>query len=448
MRRMELREVQQAHRRSVWPGTIDEIPKTSGMNWMINEGILAPSYEVKTAEELREIAAKADASAAGGGAKETEDGDDAQDGGDEEGEEGEQKVESLLALLYRPGALRTSSQKRSQIVLLKQLLFEMQCHFTKKFDDVFAVKEGKVDEIRTKNARIAAILEELKTEDNFFKPSFADDEFPERTVEVKDSEIPFERYISQEERKRMAEEEEERLRREAENQGDDAPKRALMDMMGGTLETAQDVSALDQELVREAWMDELLFEEMSDEQKKEVEEFEAKQKALLEEKEKYRKGLELELKKLKTEVLELCRNFDEQLAGLQELRVATQMMLYVQELYILRLAVSVSERDDDLKQLDSLRDLIAKHEVEHAGAMELLEAHRAIVAGVQGNLEEMRANERGMDKNFKREMNDMGITESDTLTMLTQLYKTPSSVKIGGWRQASDDHLLVKMSQQ
>merc|ERR1711937_5069 len=117
-------------------------------------------------------------------------------------------------------------------------------------------------------------------------------------------------------------------------------------------------------------------------------------------------------------------------------------MLYVQELYILRLAVSVSERDDDLKQLDSLRDLIAKHEVEHAGAIELLEAHHAVVAGVQGNLEEMRAKERGMDKNFKREMNDMGITEPDTLTMLTQLYKTPSSVKIGGWRQASDDHLL------
>ena len=52
----------------------------------------------------------------------------------------------------------------------------------------------------------------------------------------------------------MAEEEEERLKAASMNQGDNAPERALMEMMGGTLEQEQGLNALEQELVREEWM--------------------------------------------------------------------------------------------------------------------------------------------------------------------------------------------------
>ena len=161
-------------------------------------------------------------------------------------------------------------KKRIQILLLEQLIREMKISFNKKFDNCFATKEEKLDEIRNKNGRIQEILNELKVQEEYFTPTWNDSEFPQRVVEVKDDEIPVDKYVSEAERKKMAEEEEERLKAASMNQGDNAPERALMEMMGGTLEQEQGLNALEQELVREEWMDELLFEEMSEEQKKTI----------------------------------------------------------------------------------------------------------------------------------------------------------------------------------
>ena len=111
-----------------------------------------------------------------------------------------------------------------------------------------------IDEIRNKNGRIQEILNELKVQEEYFEPTWNDSEFPQRVVEVKDDEIPVDKYVSEAERKKMAEEEEERLKAASMNQGDNAPERALMEMMGGTLEQEQGLNALEQELVREEWM--------------------------------------------------------------------------------------------------------------------------------------------------------------------------------------------------
>ena len=294
-RRIELREIMQAHRMTVWPGVSEETNSGSPLTWMVNEGKLAPDPDVKTPEQI--LALEAEAAANEDSNKDNEDrgrGDD----GDGDGSDAVTKEEELLDMLYRPLALRTNAQKRIQILLLEQLIREMKISFNKKFDDCFGTKEEKLDEIRNKNIRIQEILNELKVQEEYFKPQWNSSEFPERVVEVKDTEVPVEKYISEAERKKMADDEEERKRNAAANQGDNAPERALMEMMGGTLEEEQGLNALEQELVREEWMDELLFDEMSEDQIKMLEDFEARQKALLEEKEKYRKGLELELKKL------------------------------------------------------------------------------------------------------------------------------------------------------
>ena len=61
--------------------------------------------------------------------------------------------------------------------------------------------------------------------------------------------------------------------------------------------------------------------ELSDEQRKELDEYNAKIKAQEEEREKYRKALELELKKLRIEVTELCKAFDEKVKECADQRV-------------------------------------------------------------------------------------------------------------------------------
>lgn len=80
--------------------------------------------------------------------------------------------------------------------------------------------------------------------------------------------------------------------------------RALRQMMGGRLD-AKSQQPLEEEMVRPSWMDNKPEAEMSEEEIKEVRTFEKKLEAIREEKEKTRKALETELKKLQAQV-NLC----------------------------------------------------------------------------------------------------------------------------------------------
>ena len=175
------------------------------------------------------------------------------------------------------------------------------------------------------NARIAEILEELKVREKYFKPTWDPKEDPKSTITVKDSEITVPRYETAAERdaKRLAAEAQ--ARRDAELAKDNMEERALVDMMHGTLEKEQKVNLDAGGLDRPEWMDQVSYEHMSDEQKKELELFEAKEKALRDEQEKYRKELELELKKARTEVEDICRVFDDKVVELGKLHQKTKM---------------------------------------------------------------------------------------------------------------------------
>ena len=85
-----------------------------------------------------------------------------------------------------------------------------------------------------------------------------------------------------------------------------------------------------------AWMAEVEEADMSDEQRKELDEYHAKIKAQDDEREKYRKALELELKKLRIEVTELCKAFDEKVKECADQRVLTMNAIATQELYMIR----------------------------------------------------------------------------------------------------------------
>ena len=422
-RRIELREIQQSHRTNVWPGVCEETQSGVQMSWMVNEGKLKADPNVLTEAETMAAEALAES--------EAEKGNDASgvnmaaEGGD-----AVTKEEELLEMLYRPLALRTSGQKRIQVLLYEQLIREMKMNFNSKFDDCFALKENKLDEINSKNNRIAEILAELKISEEYFKPIWSNAEFPDRVITVADSEIPIEKYISEAERKQLLLDEEERKKNAANDQGDNAPERALLEMMGGTLEQEQGLNALEQELVREVWMDELLFEEMSEDQKKILEEFETRQKSLLEEKEKYRKGLELELKKLRQDISDLCRSVDEKIGDLLSLKMATQMQVHVQELYSLRLVLVLMEDEDDKRELQKIRiEMMQLKLNSEIGQQEYLSFSEQI-NGKKAIIETMKSKEKEMDKNFKKTMQDMssgGAMVSETLTTLTNLYKTRSA---------------------
>ena len=77
--------------------------------------------------------------------------------------------------------------------------------FNKEFDEVFKQKEAEIKRVKEKNDRIKKILGDLEIDENVFEPEMSVDEKPELLLEVKNDEVPFEKYISPEEKLRLEE---------------------------------------------------------------------------------------------------------------------------------------------------------------------------------------------------------------------------------------------------
>lgn len=153
------------------------------------------------------------------------------------------------------------------------------------------------------------------------------------------------------------------------------------------------------------------------------------------EKAKLRKALELELKKLKTEVKDIVGHFDQRLQGLYNEYLQTIVYKYAQELYMSRLAIAVQEREDAsiqeeklLTQLDELCDVRDAAVGKHEAFMNNFDDFRRSV-------ENMISEDKQMEKNFRNNlMNVSGSIDQDTYKTLLALFKqrnTSASV-LGG----------------
>ncbi|XP_014306754.2 cilia- and flagella-associated protein 43-like, partial [Myotis lucifugus] len=109
------------------------------------------------------------------------------------------------------------------------------------------------------------------------------------------------------------------------SQANDTRHRALMDMMGGVLEVKKE-DILRMVIPQPAFMakpDAIWTEE----ERKQFKDYEKKVRELNEERDKYRKSLEAELRKLQNSIQESTQNFDEYLKRLFERRVKAEMVI-------------------------------------------------------------------------------------------------------------------------
>ena len=77
--------------------------------------------------------------------------------------------------------------------------------FNKEFDEIFKQKEAEIKRVKERNDRIKKILGDLETDEKVFEPGMSVDEKPELLLEVKDGDVPFEKYISEEEKLKLEE---------------------------------------------------------------------------------------------------------------------------------------------------------------------------------------------------------------------------------------------------
>lgn len=77
--------------------------------------------------------------------------------------------------------------------------------FNKEFDEIFKQKEAEIKRVKERNDRIKKILGDLEIDEKVFEPEMSVDEKPELLLEVKDGEVSFEKYISEEEKLKLEE---------------------------------------------------------------------------------------------------------------------------------------------------------------------------------------------------------------------------------------------------
>ncbi|KAJ3212328.1 Cilia- and flagella-associated protein 43 [Dinochytrium kinnereticum] len=252
-------------------------------------------------------------------------------------------------MLFDPLELTTNERRRTQIVLLKEVNFDIKTEFNNRFKEFVKLKNDEIIKIEDKDERILAIINELQISETIFHPALDDDEIPDRIIKVDDSEVKVEKFVSPEEKKRQEELkrlEEERMRA---NQEDNYRERALMAMMGGKLEDRLVLVSEEtekEELVRPEWMSKPK-EEMNDEERKLLKEFEKKLAVLKEEQEKYRKALETELKKLQGVINDICDTFDSKLKEFFNSKLDADQEIYKNELKIIKLAQALIQSEGD-----------------------------------------------------------------------------------------------------
>jgi len=512
-----------------WKGLANRLP--SDNDWLYYTGLLAPSLDIakqhddilstKSATGGATNAAAANDKKGDKGGKPAdapaEGADGAAEGENKEGGAGDKEKEEakgllwegieIIKYLYHPLSVRTPAQKRTQRMLLTELLRATQAKFNSNFDKLRNEKHEVLDGIKVRHNRLKEILTELgtpvihmtehDTKSNEFTtgthgdilnavlyaagltpsgltlssrpksatnerptsaattktntsegvitvaagrtpigpvpgengmmnitdPFLAPSEDPQSILKVTDAEIGMVPYVSPAEQQRRAEEAERKRRAAAANK-DDAPERALMDMMGGTLEGKDELTALAESLVREPWMDEVPEADFTPEQKSAYAAYKVRLQAFEDEKAKARNALNSEMTKLVQELKDLVAAFDEKVTLLSKLRTTTASVIAAQELYMTKLALAVQVRQHTAVRDSGLQakfDSLIPYE---SAAAEAHENFKVFVERQASRVEELQQRDKALDTTFRGSIKEaVGTLDSDIVKMLQTLFR-------------------------
>ena len=205
--------------------------------------------------------------------------------------------------------------------MLQAVVFELKTDFNKEFTELENYKDELSFSIKEKNELISELLFSLKQEEELFEPKPHILEDPENIFKISDDEIKVEKYLTKEERAILAEEKRIREEREAALKGDNVGQRGLKVMMGGTeLNLKKDKGGLELEVLMPEELVGKAVEDMTDEEKVKLKEYEQKKKETMD---KLRKAQEQELKKLKADIVEIQLRFEERLLQLFKKKLFT-----------------------------------------------------------------------------------------------------------------------------
>ncbi|XP_021007063.1 cilia- and flagella-associated protein 43 [Mus caroli] len=312
--------------------------------------------------------------------------------------------------------LHSREEKINQIILLKDIIYNIKRTFNSEFDAAYKQKEIEIARVKEKNVRIAEIISDLELEETVWQPVFEDSEKPERALVVEDDEISFKKYVAPWQRTKtevLSTYEMERLRQARIS---DARQRGLMDMMGGVLEVKKE-DILRMVIPQPPFMakaDAL----WSEDERKQFKEYEKKVKELNEERDKYRKSLEAELKKLQNSIQENTQNFDDHLKRLFERRVKAEMVINQEELKINNIIFSLLLDEELSSREQFLNNYLLKKQEEKTKTAEAIQKAREDLDVFKEHHDMLVAEDKILDRSFKKEFSDILGHQVDVLYKL------------------------------
>jgi hypothetical protein len=319
-------------------------------------------------------------------------------------------------LLYPRFDVTSRERRITQAVLLLEEAMCRRVAFNAAWKEFQSKKRSAVAKIDERNGRILEIIEELKSSDEVVQFNDGSGEDPSLKLQVKDSELTSEIIKSGEEGKVS-----DAGDRNKGGSMDEASERALQDMMGGKLEGGRDVKLLERNIDAPAWYVEGMTE-MSDDRAKEFKEWQAQAKALELEKEKYRKTLDTELKKLKSEAASVIDAFDESIGALADLRMGHNSAAYELELLAERCAVLVHAEESAIAAIESTQAALPELLATHSKLAELCSVNDAAAAEDERAASLLAAEEKAVDRKLRKELNDQApIVAEPLLSILKQV---------------------------
>ncbi|KAF0289674.1 Cilia- and flagella-associated protein 43 [Amphibalanus amphitrite] len=310
--------------------------------------------------------------------------------------------------------ITSRKQRVEQIYMLREVIYQLKMKFNERFEVLYNSKCSEVQRITAWAERLRHIYSELGMSETPWVPRWSAAEQPESLLTVSDDEVTVERYLTPAERARLEARAAEEERRRREREANDFRERAIQQMMNGVLEVRwEDTLKID--VPKPPFMDEKDPGEWSDEEIKAAAEYERKVVALEEERDKYRKMLEQELKKLLVSVQETVDKFDDQLNQLFVLKVRTQHAIDQEQLKVDRLLRDVAEEDHRVKRETELcRQMDATQQRKVALQAASADLRRALETARAAH-EPLVQQEKLMERSFRKEFPDTPTPVVDVL---------------------------------
>ncbi|XP_060535582.1 cilia- and flagella-associated protein 43 [Cylas formicarius] len=313
---------------------------------------------------------------------------------------------------YQQRQLVSFYQCDLQQAVAEQEVTKLKFEYNKCFDNMRAVKEREMYNIKEKNARLRHILSEYnyfsetKVHVDIVDPEWSMTENPTTVLSVAENEISIRPYISPSEQaildaKRL---EEERVRRLL--MADDFRERALMAMMNGVLEVRWE-DELKKDVPKPNCMIEKSPEDYNEDDLRAVRDYEIKVVQLNVDREKYKSLLETEFSKLSTGLRDSIRKFNRKLYECTKFKFYIDSGMNQENLQVNRARVNQNLRIEIDEKERNIIQTIKQYENAVDENLKIIAFMQEALAECKTNLENMQIREKALEKAYRKDFQAM-----------------------------------------